>query len=357
MSGEIKRLEIFGAGTWKPGNGDPVTIRETDLDQIVENFGALNGTNVVKPHLKLGHTEAQKWFGQSVGVPTLGWIDRIWREGRKLFADISSVPDALLEMIRSHRYHNVSAEVFPPGVIEHNGRKFGSVLSAVAILGTEMPAVKDLAGLASALYADQFTAKTEAAPIIFSEEADQPMFTQEQVDSLIAAAVSRAVGEVNTTNATKFSDLNAQVTTLTARAEAAEGKLAEQAATFAEAEMTRQVDEAVRAGKILPKQKDTVLAFGRSLKGTLNFGGSEKPASTAFREFLDSFGAQVDLKEKGGGQHAQGQTTNFASAAQEVDHLAKTAVTASNQKVSYSEAVRAVLREQPELADRYAKGE
>jgi hypothetical protein len=357
MSGEIKRLEIFGAGTWKPGNGKTVSISETDLDDLVSNFDSLKGTNVVKPHLKLGHTEAQKWFGQSVGIPTLGWIDRVWREGKKLLADVSHVPDALLGMMQAGRYHNVSAEVFPPGVIEHDGRKFGSVLSAVAVLGTEMPAVKDLAGLASALYADQFTAKTEAAPIIFSKEVNQSMFTQDQVDSLIAAAVTKAVGEKESDHKARFSDLEAEVGTLTARATAAEAKLAEQAATYASAEMGRLVDDAIRAGKLLPKQRETVLAFGTTMKGTVNFGGTEKPALDMFKEFLQSFGTQLDIKERAGGQHTGGESNNFATAAQEVDHLAHAAVSASNGAVKYGEAVRTVLRDNGELATRYAKGE
>jgi len=357
MPGEIKRLEIFGAGTWKPGNGQTVTISESDLDEIVSNFAALNGTNIVKPHLKLGHTEAQKWFGQSVGIPTLGWINRVWREGKKLYADIANVPSALMDMIKNGHYHNVSAEVFPPGVIEHEGKKYGSVLSAVAILGTEMPAVKDLAGLASALYADQFTAQTSAAPIIFSSEVDPAMFTQEQVDSLIAAAVAKAKGEFESANTAKFSDLNAQVTTLTARAEAAEAKITEQATQFANAQMEQMVDEAIRAGRMLPKQKDQALAFGRSLKGTINFGGAEKPAHEAFKEFLNTFGAQVNTTEQFASRDPnQAQTTNFATAAQEVDHLTRQAVSASNGAVNYSTAMRQVLAGNTALAERYKKG-
>jgi hypothetical protein len=356
MPGTINRLEIFSAGTWRPGNGEDVTFSESDLDAMVENFSKLSGTNIVKPHLKLGHTEAQKWFGQSVGVPTLGWIDRVWREGRKLLADVSNVPAALMDMIKGHRYHNVSAEIFPPGTIEHEGQKFGPVLSAVALLGTEMPAVKDLAGLSSALFADQFTAKTAASPIIFNQEARKGMFTQEQVDSLIAAAVTKAVSEVNAANNAKFSDQSAQITTLTARAEAAETKLADQAAKFAETEMENLVSQAIKDGKLLPKQKDTVLGFGRSLKGTLNFGGSEKPAIEAFKEFLASFSTQVDTKEKGSGRNNQQQAGGFATAAAELDHLAQTAVRESSQKIQYGEAVRNILRENTELASRYAQG-
>jgi len=358
MPGSINRLEIFSAGTWTPGNGEAVTFSESHLDQMVDAFSALAGTNIVKPHLKLGHTEAQKWFGQKVGVPTLGWIDRIWREGRKLFADISHVPEALLEMIKGHRYHNVSAEVFPGGVIEHEGKKFGPVLSAVAILGTEMPAVKDLAGLASALYADQFTANTTAAPIIFNQEATIGMFTQEQVDSLIAAAVGKAVGETKATFSEQVSSQAAQITTLTARAEGAETKLADQAATFAATEMENLVNQSIKDGKLLPKQKDTVLGFAKSLKGTMNFGGGEKPAVDAFKEFLASFSTQVDLKEKGGGQQKQqdGGGGNFATPAAELDHRVNLAVKESGGKINYGDAVRTILREDADLANRYAKG-
>ncbi len=356
MPGTINRLEIFSAGTWQPGNGSELTFHESDLDQMVENFAALNGTNIVRPHLKLGHTEAQKWFGQSVGVPTLGWIDRVWREGKKLLADVSNVPNALLDMIRGHHYHNVSAEIFPSGAIEHEGKKFGPVLSAVALLGTEMPAVKDLAGLASALYADQFTAKTSAAPIIFNQEAPKGMFTQEQVDSLIAAAVSKAVGETKATYSEQLSSYTAQITTLTARAETAETRLSEQAATFAAAEMENLVNQSIKDGKLLPKQKDTVLGFAKSLTGTMNFGGGEKPAIDAFKEFLASFSTQVDTKERGSGRNNQQQAGAFASAAAELDSLANTAVQESAGKVNYGAAVRNILRENVELADRYAKG-
>jgi hypothetical protein len=358
MPGTINRLEIFSAGTWTPGNGTDVTFTEDDLDAMVGNFAALQGTNVVRPHLKLGHTEAQKWFGQAVGIPTLGWIDRVWREGRKLFADISNVPNALLDMIKGHHYHNVSAEVFPPGAIEHEGKKFGPVLSAVALLGTEMPAVKDLAGLASALYADQFTASTAAAPIIFNQEANQSMFTQEQVDSLIAAATAKAVKDVNDANAAKFSDNTAQITTLTARAEAAETKLAEQAATFAAAEMEGLVNQAIKDGKLLPKQKDMALGFAKSLKGTMNFGaGGERPATEVFKEFLASFSTQVDKGERGSGKTAQRDGAgDFATAAQELDSLAAAAVSESGGKVLYGAAVREILRTNEDLASRYAKG-
>jgi hypothetical protein len=354
MPGTIQRLEIFGAGTWKPANGGTVTITETALDEMVASFSELSGTNVVKPHLKLGHTEAQKWFGQKVGIPTLGWLSKVWREGNKLFADITDVPEALLDMIKAKRYHNVSAEIFYPGMIEHDGKKFGHVLSAVAILGTEMPAVKDLAGLAAALYATQFTANSTAQPTTFSQENSKPMFTQEQVDSLIAVATAKAIAETKTSFSDQITALTAETTTLKARAEGAEQLLASQAADFAQKEAAALVDAAIKDGKLLPKQKDAALAF-MSVTGVVKFGGADKTATQVFSEFLGLMGKQVDTTEQGSGRGDTQDTGTFATAAAEVDSLTR-AHMKKNATADYATAMGAVLQADRDLATRYAMG-
>lgn len=358
MPGEIRRLEIFGAGTWQPASGGTITVTESQLDELVDAFAALQGSNIVKPHLKLGHTDAQKWFGQKVGIPTLGWIDRVWREGKKLLADIKDVPEALLDMIKAGRYHNVSAEIYPPGMIEHAGRKFGHVLSAVAILGTEMPAVKDLAGLAAALYANQFTASVEVQPIIYAKGTVHAMFTQEQVDSLIAAAVTKAVGEAQANFTSKINGLTEQVTVLTKRAEGAEAKLAEQAAAFAQREAEGLIDAAIKDGRLLPKQRDLALAFTTGIKGPINYGGKEQTATQLFSEFLATFGKQVDTTERGDGKEGSRSPATFATAAQEIDHLVKAKMAASGGKLDYAAAMAEVIRDpaHKDVADRYAQG-
>ncbi len=355
MPGRIQRLEIFAAGTWSPATGGRITVAEADLDQIVSHFTELSGSNVVKPHLKLGHGDAQKWFGQKTGIPTLGWVEKVWREGQKLFADIGDVPEALLEMIRQRRYHNVSVEIFRPGQIEFQGKKLGHVLSAIAILGTEMPAVKDLAGLASALFADQFASEVTEKPIEFTAERNHPaMFTQEQVDSLIAAAVSKAVTDATGKFSADAASQAAALQVMTARADTAERQLATNAAEFAQREAVTTVDQAIKDGKLLPAQKDMALAFMSSVSGKVSFGGSEKPAKALFGEFLASFGKQVVLGENGNGQNP----TEFSNAAAEVDHLVKQRISADKSgKTDYAMAFDAVRVENPTLMSRYAAGE
>ncbi len=147
MAGTLTSLEIFATGTHRTVSGT-VTVVDEDLDKIVDAFNSLKGSNIVKPHLKLGHADVQKWFGQKDGIPSLGWIIKVWRQGKLLLADVTDIPDALIDMIKSNRFHNVSAEIFWDASIEHNGRQFSRVMSAVAILGRKMPVVKHVAAFA-----------------------------------------------------------------------------------------------------------------------------------------------------------------------------------------------------------------
>lgn len=357
MAGTIKALEIFAAGMWSPSTGGTYTWTEADLDTMVENFNALAGTNIVKPHLKLGHTDGQKWFGQKNGVPTLGWIERVWRDGKKLMADVTDVPMMVIDLIRQGRYHNISAEIFPANVIEHNGKKLGAVLSAVALLGTEMPAVRDLAGLAAALFANSFTSVVETAPTNFTRE-NLNMFNQEQVDALIAAAVTKALATATSDHAAEIASQATELTVVTARAESAETKLATMAAEFAAKEVTVMIDDAIKAGKLLPKQREMTLSFMNQVSGSsvVKFGGVDKTPVQMFADLIGAMGKQVDLKENGSGKNTSNAET-FETSAQEVDVKTREMVAGDpTRKLAYADAFRAVLAADPDLANRYVMG-
>lgn len=342
----ISNLEIFGAGTHNASTGK-VMISEQDLDAIVDAFTALYSTNVVKPHLKLGHEESQKWFGQKQGFPSLGWIDKVWRAGKKLYANISNVPEALVDMIRQGRYHNVSAEVYMD--IEHEGKKFSHVLSAVALLGVEMPAVSDLAGLAAALFQTevQFSGKTAT---VLTKEVH--MFTQEQVDSLIAAAVAKVTGEVEAKFTAEVTDLKLKLDVSDKAKIAAGAELETVKAAAAQTEALALVDTAIKDGKLLPKQRDFALAALSAKDTKIKFGADEKSMSVMFKDFLASQGKVLDTDEKGSGKNKK---VEYSNAAEEVDGKAKEILAADTSgKMMYSAAFNKVLETNPELKQRYA---
>lgn len=357
MAGTLKSLEIFAAGTWKPGNakGKSVTVTEEHLDEMVESFNALKTTNIVKPHLKLGHDDAQKWFGQRNGVPTLGWIEKVWRQGNKLFADIGGIPDAVIDLIKQGRYHNVSAEIYSPGAVEHNGQKFGHVLSAVALLGAEMPAVKTLSGLAKALFQEQPLAYSDdVKPIIYTSQQEKAVFTQEQVDSLVDAAVQKAKEDIKGEFSAKVEELEAKVGDLTKRAEKAEQDASKYQEMAAYAEAEGIVDKAISEGKLLPKQKDAAMAFCKAT-APLKFAEGEKSVAQLFQDFIGMAKPQIDVKEKANSSGEE--RTQFATVYQEVDYLVKEYQNKNGgqKSVKYEDALTAVLNADAELKARYAE--
>jgi hypothetical protein len=124
---ELKRQELFAVGEW---NG--TQFSEADLDAMVQSFEALGLAGRVP--LKFGH-DSPKPDGQ----PSLGWVSRVWREGSKLLADFSNVPEKVLSLIRDRAYKFVSVELLKN--VRAGTREIPWVLDAVALLGADQPAV------------------------------------------------------------------------------------------------------------------------------------------------------------------------------------------------------------------------
>lgn len=125
----IKGVEIFRTGIWKGR-----TFTETDLDDMVTNYREFRNT-WFQPAVKDGHHFEP-------GKPALGYLDNVRRVGRKLISDLVELPVKVYEMIRDKRYDRVSAEIAPN--LQKNGKMYKYVLSALAILGPEVPEVTGL---------------------------------------------------------------------------------------------------------------------------------------------------------------------------------------------------------------------
>lgn len=114
-----------------------VKITKEDLEEIAKNYTVLK--DKVKPPIKLGH------FGEGLGLPSMGWIENVRVEGDKLIADFMHVPKKLADLIRAKAYRRVSPELYVD--FEDDGKKHGKVLKAVAILGADIPQIKNLKDL------------------------------------------------------------------------------------------------------------------------------------------------------------------------------------------------------------------
>lgn len=354
MANGLKAVEIFSVGTWKGSR--KVEITSQTLDNMVTAFNALAPISGLRPPLKMGHTEEQKFLnGQKGGGPALGWVERIWREGDKVLADFKDVPDSILDLVNRKLYNHVSIEMFPS--YEYDGNKFENVLAAVALLGAELPAVKGLKELSASLYDE-----AEGERVEFTEKEDEePManFTQEQVDALTAAAVAKAKDQFGAEHAAELKAAKDAVDAaekardeFKEKAETAEAALDTFREDAGKAEITAVIEQAVKDGKITVAQKDTYAAIAAGLSAKVKFGDKEKNPADALKEIFEGMGKTVKLSEKGKGT----DTNKEADASDEVLRRAKEKVKA-DPKTDFSDAVKIVLAEDPDLKQRYFAGE
>lgn len=138
---ELKGVEVFDVGEW---NGKKWT--DEDLDEMVENFNELKATYDFPG--KISHDESQGLV-KAEGLPAIAYMEDLYRKGTKLVADFGRVPDVAYELLKNGAYRKVSAEIYEK--VQLNGKWYKNVLSAVAWLGGQIPAVGSLSD-ALALY-------------------------------------------------------------------------------------------------------------------------------------------------------------------------------------------------------------
>jgi len=159
---KIENVPIFQAGTWK---GQTYTIE--DLDEIVRNTNALIKSGLHEPPVKIGHSENQRKLLEEIGLPAFGYVEKIYRIGDQIFADLIDVPDKVVEWITLRHYDKVSSEIYLDYEHPRTGEKIGKVLRAVAFLGADIPAVK---GLGSIVYHNEEKNKKNVKIFVFEDK-------------------------------------------------------------------------------------------------------------------------------------------------------------------------------------------
>lgn len=170
----LKGAEIFSEGTW---NGDE--YGSSVIDSLVSSFDTLNLAGRIP--LKLGHEGPD---GRMIGEEerrkdplsqlAFGWVQKVYRQGKKLLADIE-VPDKVHQLMLDGFLRYVSVEMLKD--VQAGTRVIPWVLDAVALLGSDQPAVgilKDLKALAMTREASSLTHSGVAS---FSRAADDLKFT------------------------------------------------------------------------------------------------------------------------------------------------------------------------------------
>ena len=135
--GEVE-MEIFRAGTH---NGDE--FKEEDLEEIAANFQRLR--DELRPKLKITHRENQETLAglASYGDVVDVFLKKVADGTRRLFAKVANVPREVMDFIKERRFPERSIELYPEFKLgtKEGSPVFKNVLKAIALLGSEMPAV------------------------------------------------------------------------------------------------------------------------------------------------------------------------------------------------------------------------
>ncbi|MCK5609666.1 hypothetical protein KAR91_47775 [Candidatus Pacearchaeota archaeon] len=143
-------VEVFAVGTW---NGMP--FEKNDLMAMASSFNSLKEFHDVP--LKFGHNDEQPFTD---GQPALGWVGELFVSGEKLMAKFIDMPKIVHDAMKKKLYKHVSIEL-DMGV-EHKGNFYDLVLSGVALLGADIPAVNTIGDLTTYMSKEKLSFKKRA---------------------------------------------------------------------------------------------------------------------------------------------------------------------------------------------------
>lgn len=368
-------IEIFRAGTHVDMHGREQTFTREDL----VNLAAAYDPATSEAPIVIGHPKTNG--------PAYGWVRGLKVDGDVLSAELHQVDPAFAEMVRDGRFKKRSASFFLADGKDNPKPGSGLYLRHVGFLGAAAPAVKGLKevsfagddeGTAEFSLSDRRWGFATAADLfrrvrdylidtVGLEKADQ-VISPWQIDSLKEAAQpDNDDGRIGFTAHTDIeetdvsqqnADFAARETQLKQREDAIaadEKRIADRQAQERREEATSFADSLVKAGKLLPKNKPSVVELLLALPTDkpLSFASGddtiEKPAGEMFRELLDAMPKQFEFSEKSGAEEVDVGTASFvAPAGTHVDadslelHRKALAYQAQHPNTSFLAAVKAV---------------
>ena len=296
---ELKDIEVFGTGEWNKHK-----ITDEDLDNIV------NGTNEIidklKPKVKLGHDDKQELLHKS-GLPAGGWITKLKRVGNKILVDIKEVPKVLYQLIKNGAYKRISSEILYDYTEPSTKKTYKKVLSAIAFLGADLPAVTNLKDIAALYDADE-----EATLIIYENKSTKKVENKKKgVEYIMANGIKITELEGKKFIAVEdYEKIEKEKETIEKEKEEAKGfkekfeaeekktkeaeeKLGKISKEKREAEIKTFIDDhcSEKDMRFLPKQKEVLMALVESTSDEkkIKFTVDDKETELSQRELLVKF--------------------------------------------------------------------
>lgn len=312
------QIEIFRAGRQVDDAGNAHDFSEADIAAIAARYNPA----LREAPLTVGHPASN--------LPAYGWVKGLAAAGPVLTMSPHQVESQFAEMVHAGRFKKRSASFYPPGH-PSNPTPGQWYLRHVAFLGAQPPAVAGLKDI-------QFAEGDAEGAVSFSETA----ITQKEtlMDEETKARLAQAEADAAAAKAAQ------------ANAEAAARAAQEQLAQFAEAQRQDRhaahvsfAESQVKAGKLLPKDKETAVAvldqLAESQPVEFSEAGVSKKVAPAewFKGLIEGAKPLVEFGEFAGGG-VGGESAKGLSDA-DIDKRAKTY--AAQHNVSYAEALSKVV--------------
>lgn len=176
---DLKGVELLAVGTWN-GTGCPeggCEFTQKHIDQAVKAGKELDGT--FEAPVKLGHDDDQKLL-QTDGYPAAGWVKNLRRVGEKLIGDLVKVPEKVAQLIDAGAYRKRSVELKQD--VEIDGTTYPLVLTGLALLGADLPAVEGLKDITKLYQSLALELDDDAHVVMFEEDDGEPA----DVETLVA---------------------------------------------------------------------------------------------------------------------------------------------------------------------------
>lgn len=325
--------EIFAAGKW---NG--MDFSDGMLDSLVATFNKLH--DIHKVPLKFGHNSQQK---MTDGQPALGWVEKIWREGGKLMAKFTDMPEIVMKAMKKKLYRKVSIELDVD--VKHGTDKYDYVLSGVALLGADIPAVNVLADLHAYM-------SKGASPLTFTNER------------LVLSSFSNTGGDPAMDNVDDLKKEVARLSVELAQEKAKSGLLLVEKENFSRRETEREESEkrnklaalrkeinewcetTIKSGLMLPAQREM-------FKVAICFDDDKRLLDANIEGTKSIFSVKKDVhtSDHGGGSGTSGNKGDGEDATKQVIRMTRDRM--SQFKENWDTAIETVLRNDADLARRY----
>lgn len=224
--------------------------------------------------LKFGHNDDQPITD---GMPALGWVERIWREGENLMADFRDVPAVVMAAIKRGLYKFTSVELLrkvKAKLASEEEREYPFVLDAVALLGADPPAVSGLSDLQALTYARESDLISSFERIEFSSNTSPRREDHTRMDEL--EKLRKQLDDERE----KARKLEAEKVELTRSKDELEASNAKAKAEATRGRVNGLLDTAVSDNRMTPAMREQFVALHRLADDdaieTLNVEGIEK---------------------------------------------------------------------------------